>query len=292
MLIPLWAVLGLAAAFLSTFVPLVQERFKAEPFIIVIWMKLCVIATAIPFMLTESFPTAPLFYLATFISAALWAVSDILYFRAIPKVGAGVVTRIVPATVIITFIVWVIIDAPTRVKYLDDPVQASLIAFIVLLSAFFAFRMTKCPVSWQGVRLLWFVLFATAIGPILDKLSIGAGETKSSPFAFMIIQALMMISLWLVYNLKAKIFNMRSFFEKNACTAGLAIGSVAGIIMILRTQALGLVENPAYLTVLLFTDALWVLLIYKIIGRKEESDIIAGLGIVFCALALILIKSF
>jgi hypothetical protein len=59
----------------------------------------------------------------------------------------------------------------------------------------------------------------------------------------------------------------------------------------MRTTGFAMTENPAYLTVMLFTDALWVLLIYKIIGRKEESDILSGIGIVFCAMGLILIKS-
>lgn len=291
-MVPLWAVLGLITALISTFVPLIQERHKLSPYILVLWMKTCVVLTAIPFVLYLGVPQNPMFYVATFCSALLWAISDIAYFKAIPKVGAGVVTRIVPATVIITFIVWIIIDAPTRLKYLEDPVQAILIGSVIALSAFFAFRMTKCPISWQGIRLLWFVLFAVAVGPILDTLSVKSDDIKTAPYAFMLVQGLLMMLMWMLYNLKAKVFVYKDMLTPSAIKAGLSIGAIAALSMILRTNAYAMVENPAYLTVLLFTDALWVILIYKIIGRKEESDIFAGLGIVFCALALILIKSF
>jgi hypothetical protein len=39
------------------------------------------------------------------------------------------------------------------------------------------------------------------------------------------------------------------------------------------------------------TDALWILLFYRAIGKKDDSKIWAGLGIVGCAAALALVKS-
>jgi hypothetical protein len=291
MIIPTWAVLGLLTAFISTFVPLIQEKYKVSPFVLVMWMKACVVVVGIPFVINFGLPTNPMFYLATFVSAILWAISDIAYFKTIPKVGAGVVTRVVPMTVIITFLVWILIDESVRSKYLADPIQASLIAGTIFLSAFFAFRLTKCPLSWQGIRMLWFVLFACAIGPILDTLSVKSDDIKLAPYAFMVIQGLLMMSFWAIYNLKTKVFEYKQMLEPTAIKAGLSIGVIAAFSMIMRTTGFAMAENPAYLTVMLFTDALWVLLIYKIIGRKEESDILSGIGIVFCAMGLILIKS-
>jgi glucose uptake protein GlcU len=178
--LPLWGILGLAVAFISTFVPLIQERYKAEPFPLVMWMKIVVAIITLPFLLLhETIPTNAKFFISTFLSACVWAVSDIFYFNAIRHVGSGVVTRVIPSAVIITFIVWTMIDAQFRANYFSDPIQAVTIAATILMSVFFAFRLSKCPVSWQGIRLLWFVLFAVAIGPILDKLSIGSSNVKS-----------------------------------------------------------------------------------------------------------------
>lgn len=289
--IPLWGTLGLLVALVSTFVPLIQERYKAEPFPLVVWMKIIVVGISLPFLLVQGIPTNTQFYISTFLSALLWAVSDIYYFNAIRHVGSGVVTRVIPSAVIITFIVWTLIDAPYRAKYLSDPVQAAAIAGTILMSVFFAIRLSKCPVSWKGIRLLWFVLCAVAVGPIMDKLSIGSGNTKSAPYAFTCIQAIFMLMLWMLYNLKTRALKWNEFITPTTVKAGIGVGTFVGISTILRSIAYNIVENPAYLAVVTFTDALWVLLVYKLIGHKEDSDIKAGIGIVICAMLLILIKS-
>ena len=291
MILPLWGILGLVVALISTFVPLIQEKYKAEPFPLVIWMKTVVVIMTLPFLFIHGIPTNPSFYIATFFSACLWAVSDLYYFNAIRHVGSGVVTRVIPSAVIITFVVWTMIDAPFRAQYFSNPPQAFAIAGTILMSVFFAFRLSRCPVSWNGIRLLWFVLFAVAVGPILDKLSIGTSNTKSAPYAFTFVQALFMVMLYGLYNIKKRSLTWASLTASNTIKAGLGVGFFVGAATILRSIAYSIVDNPAYLTVVLFTDALWVLLIYKLIGRKEESDIWAGIGIVFCAMALILIKS-
>lgn len=291
MTLPLWGILGLVVAFISTFVPLIQERYKVEPFPLVVWMKIVVIVMTLPFLFSHGLPTNEKFYISTFLSSCIWAVSDIFYFNAIRHVGSGVVTRVIPSAVIITFIVWTMIDAEYRTTYFSDPAQAISIAGVILMSVFFAVRLSKCPVSWQGIRLLWFVLCAVAIGPILDKLSIGSGNTKSAPYAFTFVQAIFMILLWMLYNAKTRILKWADFINPVTIKAGLGVGVFVGAATIIRSIAYGIVENPAYLTVIMFTDALWVLLIYKLIGRKEDSDIWSGIGIVFCAMALILIKS-
>jgi hypothetical protein len=56
-------------------------------------------------------------------------------------------------------------------------------------------------------------------------------------------------------------------------------------------MALQTAEHPAYLSVILFTDALWIVLIHRVTGRRDSSNIWAGLGIVACAVALIVVKS-
>ena len=289
--LPLWGVLGFVVALISTFVPLIQEKYKAEPLPLVIWLKLVVVIMTVPFLFLHGLPDTPLFYISTFFSACLWAVSDMYYFNAVRKVGSGVVTRVIPSAVIITFLVWTMIDAPFRAQYFSNPTQAIAIALTILMSVFFAFRLSKCPVSWNGIRLLWFVLFAVAIGPILDKLSIGTSNTKSAPYAFTFVQAAFTVILYSLFNLKTRALSWAEFIKPETIKAGVGVGFFVGAATILRSIAYSLVDNPAYLTVILFTDALWVLLIYKLIGRKEDSDIWAGVGIVFCAMALVLIKS-
>jgi hypothetical protein len=291
-MIPLWAVLGLTAAFLQAFMPLLQEKMKADGFALAFWVKVAAVAIAGPFAILETgLPADPQFYIVVGITALLWCVSDVIYFRAIPVVGAGVVTRVLPSAVIITFVLWLFIDPALAAKYLDRPWQSTAIAAIILASTGFATWLHKCPVSWQGVRLVWFVIFAACVGPIIDKLALGYAPAKQAPLAFMFVQGSIMLALWLIYYALRRPIPARVLFSRHSIQTGAAIGIVATLVLFLKTKALLLCEHPAYLSVLLFTDALWIILIYRLLRHKDGSNIAAGLGIVVCAALLVLVKS-
>ena len=221
----------------------------------------------------------------------LWCICDVIYFRAVPVVGAGVVSRLLPSAVIISFLAWFLVDPDLLDKYIAHPLQSLIIAGIVCAATFCATLLHKCPVSWQGIRLIWFVIFAACVGPIIDKLALGYAPAKQAPFAFMCFQGLFMVGLWSIYFLIRKPIPFATLISGHSLKTGAAIGAVATLVLYLKTVALMQVEQPAYLSVLLFTDALWILLIYRLLGRKDDSNIWAGLGIVGCAVALILVKT-
>lgn len=291
-MIPSWAVLGLAAAILSTFIPLIQERMKADGFAVAIWVKIAAVVLSYPFMVYYDLPTDPKFYAVITLTALLWCVSDVIYFRAVPLAGAGVVSRLLPSAVIITFLLWFFVDLALLDKYLAHPGPSLAIVAIVILATLFATLIKKDPVSWQGLRLVWFVIFAACVGPVIDKLSLGYAPGRQAPFAYMFFQSGIMLVFWTIYYILRRPFPLGVLISKNSLQTGLAIGAVATAVLYLKTAALQSVEQPAFLSVLLFTDALWILLIYKLTGRQETSNVWAGLGIVFCAVALILVKTF
>lgn len=290
-MIPLWAVLGLAAALLSTAIPLIQERMKAPGFAVAFWVKVAVVIISFPFVLNFGFPADPKFYFVTAATAALWCISDVVYFSAIPKAGAGVVSRLLPSAVLISFLLWFAVDPSLLHKYTAHPAHAVGIGLIMVLATYFATQIRHDPISWQGLRLVWFVIFAACVGPIIDKLSLGYAPGKQAPFAFMFIQGSMMLTFWYLYFLIRKQISGSVLFSKHSLLTGASIGVVATGVMYLKTVALMTVDQPAFLSVLLFTDALWILLIYRLTGREDRSNIWAGLGIVGCAIALILVKS-
>lgn len=237
------------------------------------------------------FPTETGFYVMTAVSAAIWCINDIIYYRAIPVVGAGVVSRILPASVIIAFIVWFFFEPSLLTTYLENPQQAGALVAIVLLSVFFAIALKSCPITMRGFRLVWFVVIAAALGPLVDKLALGYAPAAKAPFAYMFTQGMFMLWFWLAYTAIKKPVTKTIFFSKEAVRGGLAIGVVACIKLGLKFEALIHCEHPALLSVILFTDALWIICYYRLTGREDHSKIWAGLGLVGCAAALVLVKS-
>ena len=291
MIIPSWVLLGLYAALITTAIPLIQERLKAEGFAVAMLVKFVACVAMIPFVLTQGFPDNPKFYVAVAITSVLWAISDVIYFRSIPKVGAGVVTRLLPSAVILSFILWFFIDPALLDKYKANPLQASLIAAIILLASWFASQLKNCPVSWKGVRVIWFVIFAACVGPLIEKMTLGYAPAKQAPFAFVFVQACFMLCCYGLYYLIRKPISRAALFSALSLKAGILIGICSAAGVTLRFMALQEAEHPAYLSVILFTDALWVVLFHRLTGKTDNSNIWAGLGIVFCAIALTVVKS-
>lgn len=292
MFFPLWAVLGLSAALLSTAIPLIQEKMKGDGFAIAVWVKVTVVAlTALP-AFHFGLPADPKFYLTLAVTALLWCVSDVVYFRAVPRVGAGIVSRLLPSAVLISFVLWFLIDPALLTAYLAHPLVSLAIVAVLVFATLCAMLVKRDPVSWAGVRLIWFVIFAACVGPVIDKLSLGYAPARQAPWAFMFFQGLMMLGFWAIYFLLRRPVSATLLFSREQIATGAVIGAVGTAALALKTTALVDVEQPAYLQVLLFTDALWILLYYRLTGRPETSNILAGLGLVFSAVALIVLKQF
>ena len=133
---------------------------------------------------------------------------------------------------------------------------------------------------------------AAAIGPVIDKLSLGTSPSAQAPFAFLFCQAAMMLGFWAVFGIIKQPISRAVFLTRSSWHAGGLIGCFATMKLGLKFIALQYCEHPAFLSVILFTDALWIILYYRITGRKDDSKIWAGLGIVACAAALMVVKSF
>ncbi len=290
-MIPSWAALGLCAALISTAVPLIQEKMRADGFSLAVIVKIVSALVILPFVLHQGFPSNPAFYYSAALTSVLWAISDVIYFRSVPIAGAGVVSRLLPSAVLISFLLWFFVDPSLLGKYKQAPFQSAIIVGVIFLSAFFATRIKACPVSWRGMRLVWFVIFAACVGPILEKITLGYAPSKEAPYAFVFVQALMMLACWALYFIVRRPVSLNVLFSPLSLKTGFLIGLCSACAVTLRFQALQMTEHPAYLSVILFTDALWILLIHRATGRNDSSNIWAGMGIVFCAAALVLAKT-
>lgn len=289
--IPLWAAFGLTSATLSAGMMLIQEKVKLDGFAMAFWNKVACVTFMLPFVICFGAPENPYFYLLLTAQALLWVISDVIFFNAIPKVGAGVVSRILPASVIITFCLWFVIDPATWDKYTQTPLQSILIFITLCGSVYFAACLRHCPISWRALRLIWFVLFAAVLGPLLAKLVTQQASFSQGPFAFVFFEALTMITLWLVYYLIRTPIPRAVMFSRKAAKAGFMAGAFSSLMVASNVAAITLVDNPGLIPAVKFMDTILILAFYKMSGRKEQSDILSGLGIVFCAVAIVLLKS-
>lgn len=291
MIIPLWATYSLLAALCVVATYFLQEHLKAEGFALAFWNKVFIAIFTLPFSLKVGLPTDPVFYEVLFVTSVLFCISDVIYFRAIPIVGSGLVSRTIPSGVLISFFLWFVVNPALLDHYLEHPFQTAGIVTAVLLAALSAFFLKRCSISWSGIKLIWFVIFAASVGPLFSKTALNHAPPEQATLAYTAIQALMMVALWLIYYFVRKPIAANIMCSRHNIKAGLWMGIFFSVIIVLKMQAVLLADNPAYISVLMYTDVLWVILIYKWLGRKETSNIWAGLGIVASAVMLIVFKS-
>jgi hypothetical protein len=289
--LPLWAVFGLATALLSACMMLMQEKLKVNGYALAFWIKAACIGVAFPFMLHHGIPDFGPFYFYLFLSAILYAISDVFFFTAIPKTSAGAVSRLIPSASVLGFLLWFIIDPALLEKYLSHPQISGAIFITLCLFAFFAFRLKKCSFTMQTLRDVWFVIFAATVGPILTKMTTFEVDMEQARYAYVFFQALMMMTLWLVYLLIRKPVPLDVFFARSTWQKGLLIGLVASAMVLMKFTSYFYVDNPAYIPAIIALDSVIILGVYRLWGKRSEGDIRSGLGIVACAAVLIVLKA-
>jgi hypothetical protein len=241
-------------------------------------------------ILYHGLPGEPVFYFLVFATALLWCIADVAYLRAIPVVGAGVVSRLLPSAVILTFFLWFPFDHKLLLTYLAQPMRSGLVLAIIFSALFFAMRLRHCPVTLKAVKMIWFVLFVVAIGPIVLKLTLYQSPPHQGPYAFVFVQALMMVACWSAfYSIRRPEDGTASLFCPLAIKAAACVSVFSGFGVVLKTIAMIHTPHPAYLSVLSLTDSLIIVLYHRLTGRREEANIRDGLGIVACAMLLVVV---
>lgn len=288
---PLWAVFALLCAASSALVLIIPERLKCDGFALAYWNKAAAFAFMIPFVIWQGLPGQWEFYALVAAQAMLWLVSDVIFFRALPVVGAGVISRLLPGTVIATFVLWFAFDPALLGAYARTPVISGLICMALAGSVYFATRLKKDPVSWQAVRMIWFVLFAAVIGPLLYKMVTRHVSIEQGPFAFVWFEAMVMVGVWTIFWAVKRPVPASVLFSKESLKGGAVVGAAMCLVSLSKFAAMHSVDNPGLVPAVKYLDAIIVMAYYRAIGKVEKADVAAGLGIVACAAAIVILKS-
>lgn len=292
MSIPLWAIAGLIASTMAATMMLVQEKQKAEGFALAAWNKVTICVLLIIPALYVGFPQHTDFYIYTAATAILYAISDVIFFNLVSRSGAGVVSRILPLNVIFIFVAWLPFDPDLVGHYLSNPWQTVGIVLALTGAAVSAAVLKKCQFSWDAIKYGWFIIVAGIAGSVLLKKAMIGLDPMQAAISFVPIQAAMMVACWAVYYTVRKPIPMQILFSKTSVKAGAIIGCVTTIMVTANVYGIAVAENPAYMSALFHLSSVFVILYYRLIKHKEVANVKAGMGIVFCAVALILLKSF
>ena len=69
------------------------------------------------------------------------------------------------------------------------------------------------------------------------------------------------------------------------------VGVAMCIVSLSKFAAMHYVDNPGLVPAIKYLDAIIVMAYYKLVGRIERADVVAGLGIVAMAAVIVVLKS-
>jgi hypothetical protein len=282
-----WVGLSTGSAVTAAIMPILHEKIRAERLSMLFWLRTVMLIIALPILFLVGWPTDPVFYVATFVTAFIWAYADLSSFRATEEFGAGPITRLIPLNVLVTFVMWVVVDPDVLYGYLDNPVQGAGIIAATCGAVFFAIRMQKNPVSRHALRALGPVILMSGMGVVFAKIALDQADMHSGVFGYMVVQAFFMILIFGALEAVWHPVPRAVFAGRVAIQTGFLMGLNSIAHLIFKSYAYQLVANPAYVSVVILTTPLLVLLYYRLVKKQIVGDVKAGLAVVACAAALV-----
>lgn len=289
-----WVLLSVVATVATAGMALISEYQKHPTVARLFWLRLCTLVGVAPISLFIVWPDAPHFYIYVVLLSALICGSDALYYGSAKDHGAGVTTRIEPLSVLMTFIAWCAITPSLVGDYLSKPFIAAGIVLCFAAAGYFALRLRHCEVSFTVLKKLLPVIFIMVAVSILGKMAMDAGAHYpiDTAVAYIVIQCAIMV---IFYGLAALFFpQLRESYKPNRALLGSAalMACCSALHISTKNIAYTYVPNPAYVTVIGLTAPLFVAIFYHLKGRVDDTDRVAGFGIVIMSIILIVLTRF
>jgi hypothetical protein len=140
---------------------------------------------------------------------------------------------------------------------------------------------------------IWYVILCEGIAsPFIIKKATGYADAAQAAYAYVFVEGLVMIGLWLAYFAIRRPLPAAVMFSRAAWQSGAVIGVITSAMVGLRVMSLYYADNPAYATAVSFLDSAIILFVYALLKRKSDSNVSAGIGMVACAAALIFLQSY
>ena len=286
----MWSIFALISVCGAAAMPLLHQHFKPDSVSMLFWLRLLSFIVMLPAVVYFGFPTDWKFYVGTAVIALWMSVTDILYFNGVKKHGAGVIARLLPPSAIVTFFLWFVIDPALIDKYIAHPQQSVMILLALLFGVFCATRLRHDHISLAAIRDIWFVIFSASIGPIAAKMVLSWAPKDVAPLAFVMFQGAILAIVYLVYHMKQRKVPDSVFFGRYSLMCGAIIAIASMISIAAKNYAFIYVDNPAYVSMVLFTAPFLIGLAERVMGKPDNSDKWAGFGLVLAAGMIILLQ--
>lgn len=284
----IWIPLALLALATHAGQTLIGEYSPISRMRLVFAINLFSVIALFPVIWIFPLPVDPVFYAGTVGVALLVCWIDYVMFTSFRMNGAGVSTRILSLTVFLTFILWTALNPDLLQRYMQAPLRTAVLLGSMMGAIFFLYRMRHCALSLAALRDLWPVILGGAGIAVMAKYAMDASGPEGVWY-YTFIQGIIVSLIYAAALCTGRDKHRPTGREtlalqlQHGCLAGLIIT----IHILTKNSAFRFVENPAYVLILLLLAPFLISLIYRLVGREDNSDLTSGYGILVSAIVFV-----
>jgi hypothetical protein len=297
--LPWWSTSVLFCLFVSLYM-LINQQLKARPSVMMVWRGSILAVFASPLMFFVDAPTNPKVYLISISMGFLMAYLDNRMFTSAAKYGAGVTSRIFPISMIISFVLWLLINPNDFEVLKGEPYKMVGILSCLSVALGAIFFMRKDPITKEAILFLLPTVFVISFVDVMNKSLMVLIEYKAIIYHICLASFVAGLLNFVVYlkenrsldmEKENKGIPMETLFSKNSVKAGGLAVLLVFIVMLFKGYSMQHTPNPAYVSAIGYTSPLLILAFNKIKGIKDEASVKAGLVLVASIICMVILVS-
>ena len=289
-----WIINGLLYGFFTALYTLVNQKYKLNGYLLGIWRGFGIAVFFIPFIPLFPVPHSMYYWTLLITQGLLIGFYDSHLFFASAKYGAGPTSRVMVLTTLITTVLWWLITPHEFIKLFDNGT-----VFITLILILFGFtlsywQMLKSPVNKEIIIYMAPVILALAFMSIITKdISIHGSSTWAAMIYYLSVSTFVSGCYNTFFYIRREKVKAKDFFKNVfspvAIRAGLYLISFSAALITAKNLALRIAPNPGYVTALLLTSPLFVMVFNKYNKIQDTASVKAGIFMIFFLIAMMIL---
>ena len=290
----LWVINGLIYGFFMALYTLVNQKHKFNGYVLGVWRGFDIALIFFPFLFVVPLQTDWRNWSLLIIQGILIGVYDSHIFFASARYGAGVTSRLLVLSVLITTAIWWGLTPQLFVKLLYNES-----VFITLLLALFGFcvcywYVMKSKITRDAFFYMIPAILALAGMSVATKEIAMMGQDVWDNILYYLVVSTFISGIYNCFLLlKQKQFNvalaMRMIFAKEVVATGIFIVGFSAALIAAKTMAMRLSPNPGYVVALLLTAPIFVYLLTRNSKASGGFTEKAGFAMLFFLILIMLL---
>lgn len=284
----MWLVAALVGSVMTAHQAELNRQYQQCGYRLTLWRTLMIAAIWCPLALMQTWPDDVWFYAAAIFSGVGMLAGGTITSNLAAEHNGRVAVLHMPLKALLVFVVWLMIHEPARDHVWEHPERLPLIllCLCVMVGALVFFR--RNDASWLTLRKVLPVVVLYGAADITTRLVIPADQLQERLIIFLFIMsgvcALCGALVWPWRPRRKLPLAPARMME----AAGLsAVGSVVNHVCFF--SALVLAPSPAYVSMILLLAPVWLLILHRMKGIKDDASPVAGTVLVVAAIMLMVV---